>query len=135
LILVVDDNPDLRAIFSIIFGNSGFRVAEAANGAEAVEAAQQEAPDLATLDLMMPHMNGWEVMAEWIDAGKSFPVVAVTASPVDETDVQEAGFCALLRKPVPPDRLVQAANHCLDAHGRGERWIPELASVLSTASS
>lgn len=127
----MDDNPDVRMIFSTILESDGYRVVQAANGVDGLTAAENEKPDLVILDLMMPHMDGWEVMATWAADPADFPVMAVTASQQTDRPIREEGFCALLRKPVPPDQIVKAAAHCLEAHDRGDRWTPQLASVLS----
>ena len=57
-ILVVDDEPDVRAYLSRLFQDNGYEASTAADGAEALEAVRQRAPDLVTLDLSMPNKSG-----------------------------------------------------------------------------
>ncbi len=58
LVLVVDDYQDARELYAEYFVLSGFRVAEASNGAEAIEKARELAPDVILMDLSLPGMDG-----------------------------------------------------------------------------
>lgn len=60
-VLVVDDDPDILQMLAMRLSNSGYDVATAADGEEAIERALQTNPHLVVLDVMMPKMNGWEV--------------------------------------------------------------------------
>ncbi|HDR06854.1 MAG TPA: response regulator [Candidatus Coatesbacteria bacterium] len=62
LILVADDEPDIVNIVEIILKSKGYGVLKAANGLEALELAERYNPDLILLDIMMPDMDGWEVL-------------------------------------------------------------------------
>ena len=61
-VLVVDDDLDIRATLAQILREEGFRVREARNGLEALEKVAEEEPDLVLLDLVMPVIDGWEVL-------------------------------------------------------------------------
>src|SRR5437868_13673216 len=61
-ILIVEDESDLRRLYAIGLNQRGFEVKLASNGAEAVERLSTEAPDVILLDLIMPIMDGWEVI-------------------------------------------------------------------------
>lgn len=128
LILVADDDQDVRTITRTILESRGSAVVEAVDGAEAVEVARRARPDLILMDLMMPGTDGWEALARLRQdrALASIPVVAITSSEPPLERVRAAGFCAILRKPVTPPHLAEAIGICLDAHGAGERWIPNL---------
>ena len=111
-VLLVEDNWDNRAIYRTMLEVSGYRVLEASNGAEAVELARDEAPDLILMDLSMPVMDGWEAMqrlrADARTAG--IPVCAVSAHVVlggEWTRVQEAGFACYLTKPIEPKDVLR----------------------------
>lgn len=70
-VLVVDDDPDIRALVVTVLGKAGYRVVEAESGAEALDAARAEQPQLITLDLGLPDMDGTEVcrrLREFTDA-------------------------------------------------------------------
>lgn len=63
-VLVVDDEPNLRRLVEIHLTRAGYEVETATNGAEALESLRRRRPDLLVLDVMMPGLNGFEVLAE-----------------------------------------------------------------------
>ena len=133
LVLVVDDDNDARLIWKTILETRGFAVVQAADGAEAVEIARRNRPALVLLDLVMPNVDGWEVMEllRLDRRSEEIPVVAVTSTEAHPEEVRQAGFCALLRKPVLPPQLVKAVEACVNAHSCGQTWIPDLAGEIA----
>ncbi len=69
-ILVVDDEPDITALVAYHLAKAGFRVSTAANGPDALKAARDERPDIVILDLMLPGVSGYDVLAELRRAGR-----------------------------------------------------------------
>jgi two-component system phosphate regulon response regulator PhoB len=63
-VLVVDDEPDITALVAYHLAKAGYRVSTAARGPEALKAAAEERPDVIILDLMLPGMSGYDVLAE-----------------------------------------------------------------------
>ena len=63
-ILVVDDEPDITALVAYHLAKTGYRVSTATNGADALRSAREERPDIVVLDLMLPGLSGYEVLAE-----------------------------------------------------------------------
>ncbi len=63
-ILVVDDEPDITALVAYHLAKAGFRVSTAHNGSDALKAAREERPDMIILDLMLPGVSGYDVLAE-----------------------------------------------------------------------
>jgi len=63
-ILVVDDEPDITALVAYHLARAGFRVSTAHNGSDALKAAREERPDMIILDLMLPGVSGYDVLAE-----------------------------------------------------------------------
>lgn len=61
-ILVVDDEDDILNFLELVLSEKGYRVVTASGGQEALTRAQLEHPDLVLLDIMMPQMDGWEVL-------------------------------------------------------------------------
>jgi len=106
-VLVIDDDPTARDLLRRILLKEGFRVRLAENGAEGVRLAREQRPDVITLDLLMPGMDGWAVMNQLkADPETSdVPVILVTM-----TDEQRMGFALgaadYMTKPIDPDRLV-----------------------------
>src|SRR2546428_13381651 len=81
-ILVVEDNEDNRRILVYRLRKIGqFDIREAANGQQAVEAVQQDPPDLIFMDLKMPGMDGWEATRRirQMDVGRGVRIIALTA--------------------------------------------------------
>ncbi len=79
-ILVVDDEADVRSLLSRVLRDAGYVVDTAGDGAEALETLAGSRPDLVLLDLMMPGVDGWGVLAELRKQASPPPVVLVTAS-------------------------------------------------------
>jgi PAS domain S-box-containing protein len=84
LVLIVDDDDDVRTFLRELLEEEGYAVATAGNGLEALEFTERarRQPACVLLDLMMPIMNGWDVMAAWREQGKlpGLPVVVFTAA-------------------------------------------------------
>ncbi|MDR7555420.1 MAG: response regulator transcription factor [Armatimonadota bacterium] len=83
-ILVVDDEPEITAILRRYLEQDGYRVVEARDGRQALEAFRRERPHLVVLDLMLPEIDGWEV-ARQIRAAGNTPIIMLTARS-EETD-------------------------------------------------
>jgi DNA-binding response OmpR family regulator len=109
LVLVADDDEDIRMLVRFRLERSGYDVLPARDGAEALELAVRHRPDLAVLDLMMPKVDGYEVTRRLrgLDATRRMPIVMLTAR-AQETDVArgfEAGADDYIRKPFSPQEL------------------------------
>lgn len=119
LILVVDDYQDAREMYSEYLQFSGFRVAEARNGNEAVEQAQSLKPDLILMDLSLPGMDGWEAtrVLKADEGTKHIPVVALTGHALAGASegAKRAGCDAFVTKPCLPDDLVTEIRRMLNA--------------------
>jgi len=120
LVLIVDDYADAREMYAEYLAFSGFRVAEARNGAEAVEQAIALLPSVILMDLSLPVMDGWEATRRLKgDARtKAIPVVALTGHALDghERGAQDAGCDSYVTKPCLPDALVREVKRMLAAH-------------------
>jgi PAS domain S-box-containing protein len=109
-ILVVEDNPLTRKMLRITLEAEGYAVVEAGDGRAALAAAAEERPALVLQDLVLPDMNGFELVRQLRSlAGASVPILALSGflNRVDEARSSEAGFNALLVKPIEPSRLVE----------------------------
>ena len=89
-LLVVDDEPNIVELLSASLRFSGFQVISAGDGRAALELARQERPDLIVLDVMMPGMDGFEVVRRLRSEGLRCPVVFLTAK--DGTDAKIQGL-------------------------------------------
>jgi two-component system response regulator MprA len=91
-VLVVDDDPDLRAALTRALGLDGYAVTSASNGAKALDALPEVAPDVLVLDVMMPVVGGLEVCRRMRAAGDRTPILVLTAR--DEVSDRVAGLDA-----------------------------------------
>ena len=118
LILVVDDYQDAREMYAEYLQFSGFRVAEARNGNEAVAQAFSLRPDLILMDLSLPGMDGWEAtrVLKSDDRTKHIPVVALTGHALAGASegARKAGCDSFVTKPCLPDDLVVEVRRMLD---------------------
>jgi DNA-binding response OmpR family regulator len=109
-ILIVDDEPTVRALLRDLLELEGHEVREAADGIAALDAMRSEPPDLVVLDIMMPGMSGIEVLHHVRADPNLFgvPVLVLTAKGDDETTWAgwTAGATSYLCKPFAPDNLL-----------------------------
>ena len=108
-ILVVDDEPDITALVAYHLAKAGFRVSTAANGPDALKAAREEKPDIVILDLMLPGISGYDILAELRkrEETKDVGVILLTARR-EETDRIRGltlGADDYLTKPFSPQEL------------------------------
>ena len=108
-ILVVDDEPDITALVAYHLARAGYRVSTAANGTEALKLARTERPDLIILDLMLPGVSGYDVLAELrrLDETRDVGVILLTArrEEVDRIRGLTLGADDYLTKPFSPAEL------------------------------
>ena len=117
-ILIVDDEPDIIEFLTYNLEREGYDIVSAPDGRQGLEAAQREKPDLIILDIMMPEMDGFEVIRR-VKANpgwKDIPIVVVTAK--DLTDSE----CGFLNQSV--DRIIQKAGLA------GESLMKEVQGLL-----
>ncbi len=117
LVLVVDDYDDSREMYADYLVFSGFRVAQARSGPEALELALELRPDLILMDLSIPGIDGWEVTRRLKADRRTgrVPVIALTGHALsgDAERAKEAGCDAFVAKPCLPDDLVQEIRRLL----------------------
>lgn len=100
-LLVVDDESGIRDIFVHLIGGLGHEVVTAARGSEALKRAQAAPFDIVFCDMMMPGMNGFEVLSGLRQSHESLPVVIMTGCSADEceSEARMLGAFAFLKKP------------------------------------
>lgn len=122
-ILLVEDDDDTRRVYSVMLRHAGFLVAEAATGAEAVERAIADGPDLILMDMNLPMFDGWEA-ARRIKSNpgtSAAPLIAFSALIDSIADLRRdnALFDGFIAKPVSPSELVRRVAAYLKLLGRG----------------
>ncbi|MEO1183214.1 MAG: response regulator [Cyanobacteria bacterium J06636_27] len=134
LVLVVDDNPDMRAYVSSILRASGYQVQTARNGSEGFNIAKDLLPNLIVTDLMMPVVTGLEMirMIRSEEILKGIPIILLTAKVDEDTRIEgtERGADAYLAKPFNDRELLAEVRNLL-ALKENERKVVELNTYLT----
>ncbi len=115
LILVVEDHDDSRRLLEDLLMTAGFEVQTATNGAEALRYLRDQRPDAIVLDLMLPWVNGVEVLAtirEQPDLAR-IPVLVTTATATSQNDLRAFQPIVVMRKPLALDTIVPAIENLL----------------------
>jgi DNA-binding response OmpR family regulator len=140
-VLVVDDEPDVRAFLKAALKEAGFEVRTAVDGAEALDSVKESVPDLISLDLVMPKKSGVKFYRELMkDKGwAKIPIIIVTGHARDDlgkADLKEltmSGPGIYLEKPVRPDNYVAAVKQILGMDTSAEE--KELAGKVELQSN
>ncbi|MCA1616714.1 MAG: response regulator [Acidobacteria bacterium] len=116
-ILVVEDFEDNRFMMRRLLEMSGYRVVEAVNGEQAVEAAERERPDLILMDLSLPKLDGLAATRRIReqDGAARVPIIAVSAHDTTDfhADALAAGCNEYVTKPIDFDQLEELLNRLL----------------------
>jgi two-component system cell cycle response regulator DivK len=117
LVLVVEDYEDAREMYAAYLSFSGYRVAEATNGIEAIEKAIELTPDIILMDLALPRMDGWEATRrlKMDERTRHIPIVALTGHALagHAEGARRAGCDSFVTKPCLPDALVAEIHRML----------------------
>ena len=114
VVLIVDDDDRLREFVRVNLEMEGYTVVEAGNADEGLAAVEEQAPDLILLDVMMPGVDGWEMLRrvqERHGVG-SIPVIMFSGK-VDEPDVAARGAQGFIGKPFDPQQLIESTKQLL----------------------
>ena len=115
-VLIVDDDDAIRALLMTILRRRGFDVDVARNGAEALERLTRCHYALMLLDLMMPKVNGWEVLAEIAGHDRETrPVVIVLTAGSEPRDLNADLVAGTMRKPFDVELLLDSVTACIAA--------------------
>jgi CheY-like chemotaxis protein len=116
-VLVVDDEPDVLLLCRLNLEQRGHEVLEALDGGTALEHAREEEADLIVLDLMLPGMDGYQVLQALRadERTASIPVLVLTAKSLqaDRERSRQLGAAAFLTKPFLPDELCEMVDRTL----------------------
>ena len=130
-VLIVEDNEDGRKLLVKQLRAYGHKVTAAADGAEALEQALRETPDILVTDILMPRMDGYQLCYEWRqnDRLRDIPFVFYTATYTSDEDEEFAlslGANTFIRKPAEPDAFVQILSQVFEKTKAGLLPPPEV---------
>lgn len=136
-VLVADDEPALRKLLKTNMELEGYETLEASNGAEVLECVARDNPDIILLDIMMPVMDGWEVMTALAsNPDYEQKVILVSAKASDDAQLQgwELGADEYITKPFDLDSLLErvrevAARTEAESEARRAEAISELQNL------
>ncbi|MEX2550393.1 MAG: response regulator [Nitriliruptoraceae bacterium] len=137
-VLVVDDEPDVLLLCRVNLEFEGYEVVEATDGEEAMEMVRSASPDVVLLDVMMPKMDGWQVLSAIKDDDelRDIPVVMLTAKVQDQDQIRgwSQGAADYITKPFSPLALSQVLQDVLatdpEEEERRRRMILEKLQLL-----
>jgi DNA-binding response OmpR family regulator len=117
-VLIVDDDPDIRALLMSVLADDGYDAAAASNGREALEMLDRWSADLVVLDLMMPVMDGW-TFAQRMREKKSeqIPIVILSAATDLKRHAATIGAAGLIPKPFDLDTLLPIIERAVGHNG------------------
>jgi len=122
-VLAIDDDATARDLIARFLGGEGYRVLTAAGGEEGLRLAREQRPDLITLDVMMPHVDGWSVLQQLKDDPELAAIPVILLTMTDERNLGFAlGASEYLTKPIDRDQLARV----LSKYEGGDRSAPAL---------
>ncbi len=132
-ILVVDDEPDLLAELAPLLERTGFEVATAGDGLQAFDLVQKHPPDLIVLDVVIPRLDGREVLRQLRQAGNWTPVILLTrvGSPTERALSLQEGADDYLNKPFEPLELIARIRAVLRRTHQGDQPLNSFRKLVS----
>jgi two-component system OmpR family response regulator len=128
-VLVVDDEPNITELVAMALRYEGFTVQTATSGRDAVSAVAAFAPALVILDIMLPDIDGIEVLRRLVAQGRKVPIIFLTAKDATEDKVHglTVGGDDYVTKPFSVEELVARVRVVLRRHAGGENGASRLA--------
>lgn len=122
-VLIVDDDPEFLKAMRKMFEKSGYSVALAGDGQEALDALAKDSFDLIISDVRMPHLNGIELMEEISRKRLDIPVIFITGYGEVESymDLMNLGAYEYINKPVNSREILGIAKRAIEARGDSRR--------------
>jgi len=117
LVLVVDDDARLREFMRVNLEMEGYSVREASSADEALEVIEDQAPELVLLDVVMPGVDGWQMLQRMQERHGSIPVIMFSGQVDPETaaDAESRGARGFVGKPFDPQQLIERAKQLVPA--------------------
>jgi excisionase family DNA binding protein len=114
-VLVVDDDAHLREFVRLNLEREGYSVREAASAEEGLRALEEQPPDLILLDVMMPRVDGWEMLraVQERHGVEAIPVIMYSGKVDEAAEAAKRGARAFIGKPFDPGQLLEATKQLL----------------------
>lgn len=111
-ILIADDSMSVRMYMRSVLEKEGYLIAEAVNGADALSKVETSRPDLLLLDLLMPQINGFEVLEQLKAKNITLPIIVITADVQDgvKDECISLGALTVINKPVDFAKLLHGLS-------------------------
>jgi len=115
-VLIVDDDRDIRAMFSAYLEHEGCTVRTACDGGRAIDQANLRPPDVIVMDMVMPRFDGWTALKRLKGAPSTahIPIIGLSGLPMAREQARAVGFDAFLAKPCRLARLWREIRALLD---------------------
>ena len=116
-VLVVDDDPQTREFVRVNLEMEGYSVREASGAEEALAAIEDTAPELVLLDVVMPGVDGWQMLQRMQERHGSIPVIMFSGKIGENAagDAKQRGASGFLGKPFDPQQLIERAKQLVPA--------------------
>lgn len=117
-ILIIDDDPAILILFEEFLKSKGYATSSAANGRQGLEMMEQQTPDLIITDIMMPEMDGREMIHEVRNRQPDLPIIAISGG-IKRTPMfllaraKQSGACRIFNKPVELTEMLNAVRDLL----------------------
>jgi DNA-binding NtrC family response regulator len=136
-VLVVDDEPFVRQTLSEWLRKKNFHVFEAENGRQAMERIRRDHPDIVISDIVMPGMDGLQLLKEAKAVKADIPFLMISGYPSYSTaaDVMKYGASDYLSKPFKPEELTRRVSHTLKLKAFSKPLAPARGIILGAAIS
>ena len=117
LVLIVDDDDRLREFVHAHLELEGYRVREAGSAEQALATIDDEAPDLVLLDVVMPGIDGWQMLQQMQERHGSIPVIMFSGQVEERSrgEAMERGARGFVGKPFDPQQLIEQAKQLVPA--------------------
>lgn len=118
-VLIVEDDHDLRRLYAVGLTQKGFEVLLAGNGADALDRAETDQPDIVLLDITMPIMDGWELIERLNPPGRAEPVPVFVVSGRERPGDDRGQACIVdwIEKPISIEVLANRLRETLSSDG------------------
>jgi two-component system alkaline phosphatase synthesis response regulator PhoP len=110
VILVVDDDPDIRGILGILLARDGYEVVAAIDGQDALTLAAAHNVALVVVDFQMPRLEGDGFCRTYRERGGRAPIILISATDISPAAVKRFGADAYVRKPFEVDQLIETID-------------------------